>query len=84
MIKNGEQLDKKIIRQYQTVDYNTIKTYPPEYQQQITSSIFCNINRNNLHVNNQTIKEHFSNKNKSIGRGKFLKICRDDMYAACW
>ena len=39
-IRNSERLDKKIIRQYQTVDFNTIKTYPPEYHQQITSSIF--------------------------------------------
>ena len=46
--------------------------------------MFQNINRNDLHVNNQTIKEHFFNKNKSIGRGKFFKKCRDDMYAACW
>ena len=84
LIRNGERLDKEIIRQYQTVDYNRIKTYPPKYHQQITSSIFRNVNHNDLHVNNQTIKEHFSNKKTSIGRGKFLKKCRDDMYAACW
>ena len=83
-IRNSERLDKKIIRQYQTVDFNTIKTYPPEYHQQIISSIFWNINRNELHVNNQTIKEHFCNKNESIGRGKFLKKYRDDVYVACW
>ena len=33
-------------------------------------------------VNGQTIKEHFNNnKEKAIGRGKFLKRCRDDIYA---
>ena len=37
-------------------------------------------------VNGQTIKEHFNNNNKekAIGRGKFLKRCRDDMYAKYW
>ena len=70
MIKNGEQLDKKIIRQYQTVDYNTIKTYTSEYQQQITSSIFRNINRNDLNVNNRTIKEI---KTNLLGEVNFLK-----------
>ena len=70
MTENGEQLDKKIIRQYQTVDYNTIKTYPSEYQQQITSSIFRNINRNDLNVNNRTIKEI---KTNLLGEVNFLK-----------
>ena len=70
MTENGEQLDKKIIRQYQTVDYNTIKTYTSEYQQQITSSIFRNINRNDLNVNNRTIKEI---KTNLLGEVNFLK-----------
>ena len=32
----------------------------------------------------KTIQEHFPNKNKSIGRGKLLKKCKDDMYAKFW
>ena len=40
MITNGKELDKNIIKQYQTIDHDKIKKYPPECQQQITSSIF--------------------------------------------
>ena len=83
MIK--EKLDKKIIQQYQTVDNNKIEQYPIEYRDQIRSSIFRNIHRNDLHVEMSTVKNHFmTNKQKSIGRDKFLKICRDSMYASCW
>ena len=48
MIK--EKLDKKTIQQYQTVDNNKIEQYPIEYRDQIRSSIFRNIHRNDLHV----------------------------------
>ena len=30
------------------------------------------------------IKEHFVNKKVSVGRGKFLKKIKDDIYAQCW
>ena len=53
MIK--EKLDKKVIQQYQTVDNNKIEQYPIEYRNQIRSSIFCNIHRNNLHVKMSTV-----------------------------
>ena len=83
MIK--EKLDKKVIQQYQTVDNNKIEQYPIEYRNQIRSSIFCNIHRNNLHVKMSTVKNYFmTDKQKSIGRGKFLNICRDSMYVSCW
>ena len=83
MIK--EKLDKKVIQQYQTVDNNKIEQYPIEYRDQIRSSIFGNIQRSDLHVEMSTVKRNFmTNKQKSIGRGKFLKICKDSMYASCW
>ena len=40
MITNCKELDKNIIKQYQTINHDEIKKYPPERQQQITSSIF--------------------------------------------
>ena len=62
-----------VINLIKTVDHDEIKKYPIKHQRQLTSSIFGNINHKDLHVNNKTIKEYFSNKNKSLGRGKFLK-----------
>ena len=32
----------------------------------------------------RTIKEHFNKENISAGHSKFLKKCRDDMYAQYW
>ena len=84
MITNGDKLNKNIIQQYETVDHEEIKKYLLEHHHKIMSSIFCNIHRKDLHVNNRTIKEHFFNKRKSVGRGKFLKQCKDTMYASCW
>ena len=81
----SKKLDKKIIQQYQTVNSTKIEQYPIEYRDQIRSSIFRNIQRNDLHVNMSTVRKHFmTDKRKSIGRGKFLKICKDSMYTSCW
>ena len=81
----NEKLDKKIIQQYQTVNNKKIEQYQIDYHDQIRSSIFRNTQRNDLHVNMSTAKKHFmTDKQKSIGRGKFLKICKDSTYASCW
>ena len=81
----NEKLDKEIIQQYQTVDNKKIEQYPIEYRDQIRSSIFRNIQRNDLYANMSTVRKHFmTDKQKSIGRGKFLKICKDSVYASCW
>ena len=81
----NEKLDKEIIQQYQTVDNKKIEQYPIEYRDQIISSIFRNIQRNALHANMSTVRKHFmTDTQKSIGRGKFLKICKDSVYASCW
>ena len=84
-IINNNKLDEKTLRQYQTVDCKTIKTYPLQHQNNIMSSVFRNIKRKDMHVPKESVKEHFiSNKQKSIGRGKFLKSCNDAMYASSW
>ena len=31
-----------------------------------------------------TDKHFMTDKQKAIGRGKFLKICKDSTYAPCW
>ena len=81
----NEKLDKTIIQQYQTLDNKKIEQYLIEYRDQKRSSIFHNIQCNDLHVNMSTVRRHFmTDKQKSIGRGKFLKICKDSMYASCW
>lgn len=81
-------LNKKKIQQYQTIDHEEIKKYPKHLQKQITSSIFRNIERKDMNVKQELVKEHFSRKSenigKTVGRGKFLKICKDTMYANYW
>ena len=87
IIGNQKQLPKNKLKQYQTVNYDTIKKYPLSEQVRITSSIFRSIDRSDLHVTPAVVKSHF-HKNispkKSVGRGRFLKICRDTMYAKYW
>ena len=79
MIRNGDKMETlKKNRQYQTIDHDEIKKYPKHLQEQITSSIFRNIERKDLYVNGQTIAEHFRNKERSAGRGK------DTLYAKYW
>ena len=84
MIRNGTKLDLEKIKQYQTIDHDEMKKFPEKYHQQIYSSIFRNVERKDLHVNGQLIKEHFTNKKKAVGRGKFLKQCKDSMCAKYW
>ena len=49
------------------------------------SSIFCNVNRKDMNIEKRTINEHLSNKkNSGCGRGEFIKMIRDDMYAQWW
>ena len=52
--------------QYQTVNYDTIKKYPLSEQGRITSSIFRNIDRSDLHVTPAVVNSHFR---------KNIKIC---------
>ena len=87
IIRNQKQLPTNKLKQYQTVNYDTIKKYPFSEQARITSSILRNIDRSHLHVTQTVVKNHFHKNNipqKSVGRGRFLKICRDAMYAKYW
>ena len=87
IIGNQKQLPKNKLKQYQTVNYDTIKKYPFVEQARITSSIFQSIDGSDLHVMPTVVKNHFNKNNipqKSVGRGRFLKICRDTMYAKYW
>ena len=83
-IKNGKRLDPEKIKQYQTIDHDEIKKFPEKYHDQIYSSIFRNVERKHLHVIGQLINEHFNNKKKAVGRGKFLKQFKDNLYAKYW
>ena len=86
-IRNQKQLPKNKLKQYQTVNYDTIKKYPLSEQARITSSIFRSIDRSDLHVMPTVVKNHFNKNNipqKSVGRGRFLKIYRDVMYGKYW
>ena len=83
MIKN-DITDEKI-KQYQQIDHDEIKKYPPNDQQQIMSSIFRNANRKDMNIEKRTSNEHLSNKKISgRGHGKFIKMIKDDMYAQWW
>ena len=87
IIRNQKQLPKNKLEQYQTVNYDTIKKYSLSEQARITSSIFRSIDRSDLHVTPTVVKNNFHKNNfpqKSVGRGRFLKICRDTMYAKYW
>lgn len=84
MITNDEEQDTETIKQYRKIDHEEIKKYPQKYQNQIFSSTFCNIGRKDLYVNVQAIKVHFDNKKKAVGRAKFLKQCKVDMYVKYW
>ena len=77
MIKNDTSDDKT--KQYQQIDHYEIEKYPKYYQEQIMSSIFRNANPKDMKIQKRTVHEHFSDKKKAVGRGKFLKKCVDDM-----
>ena len=70
MIKN--EIGEETKNQYQTIDHREIKRYPVEYQEQICSSIFKNADCTDMYIEKNTINEHFSNKNPSLGRGRFF------------
>lgn len=81
IIKND--ISKNKLKQYQQINHDEIEKYPPQYREQIMSSIFWNSNWKD-NKKKRTIKEHFNKENISAGHSKFLKKCRDDMYAQYW
>ena len=82
IIKND--VDKKKLQQYQTIDHDEIKNYPPHFQDQIRSSIFRNSTRSDMKIQKEMKKEHFTNKKVPTGRGQFFKKIKGDMYAKYW
>ena len=70
IIKNGVTEDK--MKQYQTIGHEEIRHYPSHLHEQICSSIFRNSHRQDIHIQINTIKEHFTNKQKAVGRGRFF------------
>ena len=82
IIKND--ISKNKLKKYQQIDHDEVKKYPIHYQEQIMSSIFGNSNRKDTNIQKRTVNEHFSNKKISVERGRFIKKCRDYMYAQCW
>ena len=63
IIKNQKQLPNNKLKEYQTANYNTIKSYPSVEQARIKSSIFRNINRSDLHVTSNLVQNQFRKNN---------------------
>ena len=86
IIKN-KKLEEEKLKQYQTIDHDEIMKYSAQLPEQICSSIFRNSRRKDMHISKETVNEHF-NKNKivnaGVGRGRFLKKIRDDIYRDSW
>ena len=76
------------VRNYKTINFNHIKCYPQFNQIKIKQSINRNIKKGNFHVKREDVPQlfvkEFQNKKFAVGRGRFLKICKDSMYASCW
>ena len=81
MVNN--EVQKNIQKQYQTIDHEEIKQYPPKYQEQICSSILRNVNKKDMFVQKKILNEHF-NKKPPTGWGRFFKKIKDDLYKDSW
>ena len=87
MIFNKPSLTEII--NYKRINFNHIKDYPEPNQIKIKQSINRNIKKGNFHVKREHVpklfvKDQFQNKKLAVGSGRFLKICKDSMYASCW
>ena len=64
IIRNQKTITKKKkVKEYQTVNYNTIQQYPLVEQARINSSIIRNINRPDLRVTPAIVDRHFRKTN---------------------
>ena len=71
------------MKQYQK--YNMKKLNNINLQEQICSSIFRYSHCQEMHIKKKkTMKQHFVNKKVYVGRVKFLKKVKCDMYAQYW
>ena len=80
-----------MLRNYISVNFENIEKYPEVNQIEIKESICRNIKKDNFHVNKETVSKLLQQNNSTnikklvaIGRGRFLKKCKDSMYASCW
>ena len=49
-------LIKRKLQPYQAIDNDEIKNYPPHFQDQIQSSIFCNSTRSDMNIEKRNDK----------------------------
>ena len=82
---------KEMIRNYKSVKFENIEKYPEVNQIEIKESICRNVKKDNFHVNKETSSKLLQQNNSTnikklvaIGRGRFLKKCKDSMYASYW
>ena len=75
---NGKVPDEKL-KQYQTIDYHEIMSYPPDLKEETMSSIF-RAKREGMYVKKEAVMEHFKNPIEAVGRGRFIKKIRNEHY----
>ena len=71
IIKND--VPKEKLKQYQTLDHDQIKQYPPQLHEQICSSIFGNANRKDMHIKNKQLMNILIIKKFVLGVGDLSK-----------
>ena len=87
MIPN--KLTNSETKKYETVDFKNLESFSNQNQEEITNSLFTNINNGKYHITRDDIKKQFEydkvrNKKLAVGRGRFLKQRKDTMYAKYW
>ena len=87
MIRN--ELPDSNIKKYKTVDFEEIESFSDENKVEIKNSLFRHINNGNFHIKCEDVKKQFENDNVrnkklAVGRGRFLKQCKDTVYAKYW
>ena len=79
IIKSNGNLPEQKLKQYHTINYQDILSYPPSLQNEIMSSIFSE-KREGMHAQKEMVMEHFKKTIKSVGRGRFMKKSNNDHY----
>lgn len=87
MIRN--KLTDSEIKKYETVDLKNLEPFSNQNQEEIKNSLFTNINNGKYHITRDDVKKQFEydkvrSKEFAVGRGRFLKQCKDTMYAKYW
>ena len=61
---------EKGLKQYQQIDHQMVTSYPAKERQEIFSSIFRNVGRNDMNVIKESVNEHFKNKKNKLKKTK--------------